>query len=132
MPNLRTRYTATLTAADPMHRELAQRQDGQEVRVGGLVVCRQRPGTAKGFVFLTLEDEWGLVNVIVRPDVYRQYRAVLRDSSLVAVVGRLQKAFSTTNVLATRAIALELRVPDAPLTHPEEAVAAGVRSHDFH
>ena len=47
-------------------------------KVGGMVITRQRPGTAKGFVFLTLEDETGLVNVIVRPDVYERYRRVIR------------------------------------------------------
>ena len=49
-------------------------------RVGGLVITRQRPGTAKGFVFLTLEDETGLVNVIVRPDVYERYRRTIRSA----------------------------------------------------
>jgi error-prone DNA polymerase len=114
----------------PSH-HLARWADGHEVRVGGLVVCRQRPATAKGFVFLTLEDEQGLLNVIVRPDVYRQYRGALRDSSLVAIVGKLQKAFGTTNVVATRAISLDLRVPDASETSVREPIAAGVRSHDF-
>ena len=60
-------------------------------KVGGLVITRQRPGTAKGFVFLTLEDETGLVNVIVRPDVYERYRRVIRQSMTVIVEGKLQK-----------------------------------------
>ena len=47
-------------------------------KVGGLVITRQRPGTAKGFVFLTIEDETGLVNVIVRPDIYERYRRTIR------------------------------------------------------
>ena len=49
----------------------------QRVRVAGAVICRQRPGTAKGFLFLTLEDETGLVNVIVRPDLFERDHAVL-------------------------------------------------------
>ena len=47
--------------------------DGAPLEVAGLVVCRQRPGTAKGFVFLVLEDEFGLVNVIVKPDLYQRH-----------------------------------------------------------
>jgi len=57
--------------------DLAKRADGEWVRVAGAVICRQRPGTAAGFLFLTLEDETGLVNVIVRPDLFHRERAVL-------------------------------------------------------
>ena len=57
--------------------ELPGLADGELVRVAGAVICRQRPGTAKGFLFLTLEDETGLVNVIVRPDLFLRERAVL-------------------------------------------------------
>ena len=107
--------------------------DGREVRVGGLVVCRQRPGTAKGFVFLTIEDEHGLVNVVIRPDVYRQYREALRNSMLVAVAGKIQKAFGTINIVANRAVSLDPRVPDAEVLRRSSApIEAGVRSHDFH
>jgi error-prone DNA polymerase len=111
-------------------RDLARLSDAQEVRVGGLVVCRQRPQTAKGYVFLTLEDQWGLVNVIAAPRVFESHRAALRDSTLVAVAGRLQRAFGTINVVAIRAIALDPRVPDAPTSTPRATVAS-VRSHDF-
>ena len=69
-------------------------------RVGGLVITRQRPGTAKGFVFLTLEDETGLVNVIVRPDVYERYRRVIRTSSMLVIEGVLQKEQGTIDLLA--------------------------------
>src|SRR5512136_35166 len=69
--------------------ELAERQDGQTVRVAGWVVVRQRPPTAKGHVFITLEDEEGLINLIVRPDVYERYRDALRHEPLVQVEGRL-------------------------------------------
>ncbi len=69
-------------------------------RVGGLVITRQRPGTAKGFVFLTLEDETGLVNVIVRPDVYERYRRTIRQSTTVIVEGKLQKESGCIDVLA--------------------------------
>ncbi|MGC1381862.1 MAG: error-prone DNA polymerase [Candidatus Baltobacteraceae bacterium] len=71
-------------------------------RVGGLVITRQRPGTAKGFVFLTLEDETGLVNVIVRPDVYEKYRRPIRTSSTLVVEGTLQKESGCIDVLAKK------------------------------
>src|SRR5207237_1010842 len=111
--------------------DLARRGDGEEVRVGGMVVCRQRPATAKGFVFLTLEDDRGLVNVIIRPDVYQRYRDAFRNSTLLAVAGRLQKALGSTNVIATRAIALDLRVPDPDVASKPPLVLASVSSHDF-
>jgi DNA polymerase III alpha subunit len=79
--------------------ELERKRNGEKVRVAGLVVVRQRPPTAKGFVFITLEDEEGLVNVIVRPDVYDQYYRTMRNSLLLIVEGAIQKqsrAFSTS------------------------------------
>jgi error-prone DNA polymerase len=113
-------------------RELERHGDGDLVRVGGLVVCRQRPQTAKGFVFITLEDADGLVNVIAPPRVFQECRLALRDSTLIAVAGKLQRAFGTINVIATRAIALDPRVPDAPTATPGRVMPVGVRSHDFH
>ncbi len=71
-------------------------------RVGGLLITRQRPGTAKGFVFLTLEDETGVVNVIVRPDVYETYRRPIRTSSTLIVEGTLQKESGCVDVLAKK------------------------------
>jgi error-prone DNA polymerase len=90
-------------------------------RVGGLVITRQRPGTAKGFVFLTLEDETGLVNVIVRPDIYERYRRVIRMSSMLVIEGVLQKEQGTIDLLARCAWAFD-----------DEGVTGGVRSHNFH
>jgi error-prone DNA polymerase len=72
-------------------------------RVGGMVITRQRPETAKGFVFLTLEDETGYVNVIVRPDVYEAYRRVLRTASLLVIEGVLQKEEGAVDLLARKA-----------------------------
>ncbi len=70
--------------------DLPYRRDGDFVRVAGAVICRQRPGTAKGFLFLTLEDETGLVNVIVRPDQFDRFRKLLTDAPLLRVDGVLQ------------------------------------------
>jgi len=71
-------------------------------KVGGLVITRQRPGTAKGFVFLTIEDETGLVNVIVRPDVYERYRRTIRASQCLIVEGVLQKESGAIDVIMKR------------------------------
>jgi error-prone DNA polymerase len=70
--------------------DLRHHGDGRRVRVAGAVICRQRPGTAKGFVFLTLEDETGLANVIVRPQLFRARRDVLLGASVLEVDGVLQ------------------------------------------
>src|SRR5437016_12278026 len=58
--------------------DLPRVPDGQYTRVAGCVIARQRPGTAKGFVFLSLEDETGISNVIVNPDLYEKYRVVIK------------------------------------------------------
>ncbi|HEX2183991.1 MAG TPA: OB-fold nucleic acid binding domain-containing protein, partial [Chloroflexota bacterium] len=76
--------------------------DGACVRTAGLVVCRQRPGTAKGFVFLLLEDETGLTNVVVRPDLYEAERSVIRGEPYLWVKGALQLRSGTLNLLAAR------------------------------
>jgi error-prone DNA polymerase len=70
--------------------------DGVPVTVAGAVICRQRPGTAKGFMFLTLEDETGLVNVIVRPDLYEREKTVLVGTGTLEVSGVLQNSSGTT------------------------------------
>ena len=79
--------------------EVWERQNGETVRVAGLVAVRQKPPTAKGHVFITLEDEEGLVNLIVRPRVYERYRAALRNASLLRAVGRLQREGQALSVL---------------------------------
>ncbi|MCG6956485.1 MAG: DNA polymerase III subunit alpha, partial [Gemmatimonadetes bacterium] len=83
------------------------------VRVAGLVTARQRPGTAKGYVFVLMEDEDGPVNVIVKPDIYEKCRSVVRMEPFLAVRGRLQKDGETLNLIATEIRAL--RVPGAPV-----------------
>jgi len=87
--------------------ELPRLADGERVRVAGSVICRQRPGTAAGFLFLTLEDETGLVNVIVRPDLFHRERAVLVGEAALEVDGVLQakdglsvRAFAVRKALA--------------------------------
>jgi error-prone DNA polymerase len=93
--------------------ELPSLADGTWVRVGGAVICRQRPGTARGFLFLTLEDETGLVNVIVRPDLFDREHGVLVSAPILEVDGVLQ----ATDGLSVRAMAVRIAldgVPPAP------------------
>ncbi|HMD02237.1 MAG TPA: OB-fold nucleic acid binding domain-containing protein, partial [Candidatus Baltobacteraceae bacterium] len=71
-------------------------------KVGGMVITRQRPGTAKGFVFLTLEDETGLINVIVKPAVYERNRRLVRSATALVIEGTLQKEQGCLDVLAKR------------------------------
>ena len=63
----------------------------ERVKIGGLVVARQRPGTAKGIVFLLIEDEFGTVNLIVPPPVYERHRLLVRSEPLLIASGRLEK-----------------------------------------
>jgi error-prone DNA polymerase len=91
--------------------DLASLPHGAPVRVGGLVVARQRPGTARGIVFLLLEDEHGTVNVIVSPQVYERDRLAVRTEPLVIVDGRLERhaaAGGAINVVARRVMRLEV------------------------
>ncbi|HEY5095090.1 MAG TPA: DNA polymerase III subunit alpha [Candidatus Eremiobacteraceae bacterium] len=91
------------------------------IKVAGVVTSRQRPGTAKGFVFTTMEDETGLVNVIIRPDIYQQYRPIAREEPAVIVEGVLQRQEGTINVLARKFWKLDLA-----------ELASGMVSRDFH
>jgi error-prone DNA polymerase len=96
--------------------ELAKLAPNARCRVGGLVITRQRPGTAKGFVFLTLEDETGVVNVIVRPKVYDTYRRPIRTSSTLIVEGTLQKESGCIDVLAQKIWSFDDGGVTAPLS----------------
>ena len=89
-------------------RHLESLEDGTAVEIAGLVVCRQHPLTAKGFVFLLLEDEFGLANVIVKPQLYEGSRSLIRTEPLLLVRGRLQRKEGTTNVVAQSVRALRV------------------------
>ncbi len=71
-----------------------------QVTVSGLVILRQRPGTAKGVIFLTLEDETGVVNIIVWRKMYETFRRAVIAGRLLRVTGQLQRAHSVTHVIA--------------------------------
>ncbi|MBC5804774.1 MAG: error-prone DNA polymerase [Candidatus Eremiobacter antarcticus] len=101
--------------------ELAALPNRLVLKVAGIVTTRQRPGTAKGFVFTTMEDETGLVNVIIRPDIYQRYRPIARDEPTVIVEGVLQKQDGHVNVLARRFWKLD-----------NSGLADGLQSRNFH
>ncbi|HET7035231.1 MAG TPA: error-prone DNA polymerase [Thermomicrobiaceae bacterium] len=99
--------------------------DGRAVTTAGLVVCRQRPHTAKGITFLLLEDERGLVNVIVPAALYEEQRLLVRGEPFLVVEGRLQRRHGTLNVVAERLTALAgarqaFAEADAPARHYED------------
>jgi error-prone DNA polymerase len=99
--------------------ELRTRRDGEQVRVAGCIIARQRPGTAKGFIFISMEDETGIANVIVTPDLYERDRSVVTRSRFLLVEGPLQNQDNVIHVKATRLTVLSDR-------------ALEVQSHDFH
>jgi error-prone DNA polymerase len=96
-------------------------RDGETVATAGLVICRQRPGTAKGFVFLTLEDETGLVNVVVTPQRFEAQALLISRTPLLLVRGVLQVEHKVVNVRAAQFRALEAAVG-----------AEFAQRHDFH
>jgi error-prone DNA polymerase len=75
---------------------------GTKIRTAGYIVCRQAPMTAKGHVFLTLEDEEGLLNIVLKPHIYQKYRCLVRTEPLIVVEGVLQKRDGIVNVVAER------------------------------
>jgi error-prone DNA polymerase len=95
------------------------RKDGELVRTAGCVIARQRPGTAKGFIFLSMEDETGIANVIVTPDLYERERLVVTRSKFLLVEGPLQNHDGVIHIKAVRLMTLT----DGALE---------LRSHDFH
>jgi error-prone DNA polymerase len=86
--------------------ELAQLLTDTRVRLAGYVITRQRPATAKGFAFMTLEDEEGMVNVIVKPHVYHKYRQIFKLEPLILVEGAIQKRDDNLNIIAKALIPL--------------------------
>ena len=82
--------------------DLPKMRAGRRVRIAGAVIVRQRPGTAKGFVFLTMEDETGLSNVIITPDTYGQFKRVIVDEPYLLIDGTLQNQDGAVSVKAER------------------------------
>lgn len=79
---------------------LGEPPEGARVAVAGLVILRQRPGTAKGVIFLTLEDETGVVNIVVWRTLYERYRRAVIAGRMLRVTGRIQRESSVVHVIA--------------------------------
>lgn len=103
--------------------QLADTENGKQVTVAGLVITRQRPGTASGVIFVTLEDETGIANVIVWPKLFERYRRETLGSKLLCVTGELQREGIVIHVIAKRLHDLTPRLMDlanetSPITEP--------------
>jgi error-prone DNA polymerase len=100
--------------------DLSQARHGAIVQVAGNVICRQRPGTAKGFVFISLEDETGVSNAIVDPDLFERFRLVITEEAFLLIEGEVQNSDGVVLIKAwqIRALAHEQLI--------------GSESHDFH
>ena len=92
--------------------------EGTRITVAGLVILRQRPGTAKGVVFITLEDETGIVNVIVWRNLFEQFRRAVISGRLLRITGRLQRGSGVTHVLAENIEDISALLDQ--LTHPRQ------------
>jgi error-prone DNA polymerase len=99
--------------------ELRNLPSGKRLRIGGCVITRQRPGTAKGFVFVSLEDETGVANAIITPDLFHQNRLLLASERFLAIEGILQNQDNVISVKAERVL-------------PLFVTKAETTAHDFH
>src|SRR5437016_13000910 len=99
--------------------DLPRVPDGQYTRVAGCVIARQRTGTAKGFVFLSLEDETGIANVIVHPDLYERHRLIINREKFLRIDGILQNQDQVVSIKASQVMPIVIS-------------AAETESHDFH
>ena len=99
--------------------DLPSAKHGAILRIAGNVICRQRPGTAKGFVFISLEDETGVSNAIVTPDLFERTRLLITEEPFLAIEGQVQ---NTDNVVLIKAQKI------FPLAHDG---LLGSESHDF-
>jgi error-prone DNA polymerase len=101
-------------------RDLPSARHGETIQIAGNVICRQRPGTAKGFVFVSLEDETGVSNAIVTPDLFERMRLLITEEPFLVIEGKVQ---NTENVVLIKAHKIR------PLAHEK---LIGSDSHDFH
>ena len=99
--------------------DLAGIPNGHYLRIGGCVIARQRPGTAKGFVFLSLEDETGVANAIIMPDLFQKNRLLVTSEQFLMVEGILQNQDNVISVKARRVMPLSI-------------TRAETSSHDFY
>ncbi|MGA2688309.1 MAG: error-prone DNA polymerase [Candidatus Korobacteraceae bacterium] len=109
-------------------KELTQVPHGRHVRTAGCVIARQRPGTAKGFVFLSLEDETGIGNAIISPDILERNRLLILSEKFLLLEGELQNQEGVISVRVERVAPMR----EAYAADTVDVTDADVRSHDFH
>jgi error-prone DNA polymerase len=109
-------------------RDLIRVPHGRHVRIAGCVIARQRPGTAKGFVFLSLEDETGISNAIISPDILDRHRLVILSEKFLLLEGELQNQEGVVSVRVERVSPMR----EAYAVEAVDVTDADVRSHDFH
>jgi error-prone DNA polymerase len=115
------RYRALLSRRGiPTAHEVARLHDGALVDYVAFVICRQRPGTASGVTFFTLEDETGFVNLVVWTQIFEKYELLAKTADLMGVSGRIQSQHGVVHVVADRLYEPDLHARTAP------------RSRDFH
>ena len=111
----------------PDARSLTAMPDGRRVRYAGVVICRQRPSTAGGVVFMTLEDETGFVNLVLWERVFDQFSRLAKTASFLGVTGRIQRERDVVHLVAEKLWSPRLRRPRGG-----KATPPGSRSRDFH
>ncbi len=132
--------------------EAMQARDGTRLEAAGLVLVRQRPGSAKGVLFITLEDETGIANLVVWPTVFEQFRRIVMSASMIAVRGRIQREGQVVHLVVNRFVDLSAELATVgnrdgafPLTHgrgdqvthsggpdPRERQSGGFRARHLH
>ena len=110
--------------------DLASARHGATVQIAGNVICRQRPGTAKGFVFISLEDETGVSNAIVTPDLFERVRLLITEEPFLMIEGTVQNSENVVLIKAREIRALA-HLP-AVATALQAGDLVGTDSHDFH
>src|SRR5438552_772477 len=110
--------------------DLVHARHGSIIQIAGNVICRQRPGTAKGFVFISLEDETGVSNAIVEPDLFERFRLVITEEAFLLIEGEVQNSDNVVLIKARQIRALA-HLP-AMLTMQAGEQLVGSESHDFH
>jgi error-prone DNA polymerase len=111
--------------------DLPHAKNGATVQIAGNVICRQRPGTAKGFVFVSLEDETGVSNAIVDPDLFERFRLLITEEDFLLIEGEVQNSDNVV-LIKTREIRPLAHLPAVATALQAGDQLVGSESHDFH
>lgn len=113
--------------------DLKEGTNGKYLTIAACIICRQRPGTAKGFMFFTLEDETGLANIIIKPKVLQAYKKLFLEENFIAISGQLQIDEGVINVIASHAQSLPpLDAKITNQTQTNQSIIPSLPSRDFH